>query len=526
MMPRDTSTMIMIDDDPTKRALSPYRRPTLTRWRPSGELVTCGGCGAEVRATPGVVTRCLCGHGVLVTAAPRPLTAAELDALCNDPVDEAPAPTPKPLAAADLADMVRRAAGADEPLSPPAQTFNKPLTTAQLEQMVREAAGVDDPVRCHACGVGLTGAPTWWDDGHSYCQTCYDRRELGRRLTATAPARQPLPSVDLEQMVREAADCGSTRCCDCGDVLGANAVVFRDGGAARCAACQHARRQQENRWRCAGCGCDLRPATGGLHWDDPAHGRCWCDACWAARLTGCAPLVDVAGRAVTCPRTEIAAGVLSRAACRASCGMSAYTCNTHNTLPSDRLDATPLRPHATAGLPDPATAPAKRGAPFFPQTAAELLKALGDPPGWRESGVGPACPGAPQPHDVVYCEAAPPRAVVEAATCLLDGDEVGAPALVPHLRAPLCYTARMQAAWARHEAHETRWRAAMHGHAQADRDDAARDAFKRYAGRSDWEVAPPAGADAYGGAVIVAPATGKGARCALCGAWLRRAVLP
>jgi len=126
-----------------------------------------------------------------------------------------------------------------------------------------------------------------------------------------------------------------------------------------------------------------------------------------------------------------------------------------------------------------------------------------------------------EPRRIFYCEAAPSREVVEAATCLLDGDEVGGVPRMPYLKTRLYYTARMQIEWERHRDHEERWQDIMHGHAQADRVDAAVIALGKYAGKNDWEIDPPGDTDTYGGKVLVAPASGRGARCALCGAWLR-----
>lgn len=161
----------------------------------------------------------------------------------------------------------------------------------------------------------------------------------------------------------------------------------------------------------------------------------------------------------------------------------------------------PLVTRAAAGLPDPATAPAKR----------DVLA----------------------PHPVIYCEHAPPREVVEAATCLLDGDEVGAPARRSHLRVPLCYTARMKVAWERHEKH----RLACGGRLLWDliKDDAAglRHIDDVRLIRIDNDFEAPRGIDDYGGRVATSPTASltsrrralPGFRCALCGGWLREVVL-
>ncbi len=108
-----------------------------------------------------------------------------------------------------------------------------------------------------------------------------------------------------------------------------------------------------------------------------------------------------------------------------------------------------------------------------------------------------------------YCETAPPREVVEVTPCVLDGDALGAVPRNPELcvRGHLRWTARMQIEWERHEDFRLTPRA-----------DGAVSAWPPRLLERD--VSPPVGVDAFGGAVIT---DGKEhARCALCGAWLRR----
>lgn len=177
--------------------------------------------------------------------------------------------------------------------------------------------------------------------------------------------------------------------------------------------------------------------------------------------------------------------------------------------------------------------PAKPGGPVW-QTAADLLRALGNPPGLEGVVGAPAKRGVPTPTPVIYCEAAPPRGVVEAATCLLDGDEVGAPALRPRVRVPLVFTARMKIEWERHRDHEDRWgRQAAVAAAQASPD--ARAVMWLHGQRAaviDHDITPPSTRDAYGGLVMCdvgdAPhpvLARHGYRCRLCGAWLRTVAL-
>lgn len=117
---------------------------------------------------------------------------------------------------------------------------------------------------------------------------------------------------------------------------------------------------------------------------------------------------------------------------------------------------------------------------------------------------------SPTPRTVVYCSAAPPRAVVEAVVVALDGTEGGRP-----VRVRLVWSARMRVEWTRHEVWGWRQRAAMK--VAVERADGAA-ALRAQPSIYERELDPPAGADAYGGDVVVGQ---RGARCGLCGAWIR-----
>ena len=117
----------------------------------------------------------------------------------------------------------------------------------------------------------------------------------------------------------------------------------------------------------------------------------------------------------------------------------------------------------------------------------------------------------PAPRMVHYCEAAPPREVVEQTIVTLDGTENGKP-----VRVPLVWSYRMRLEWERHEAWTKRRRELMD--AAYQRVDG--DAMQRATGsRMDRERDPPAGVDAFGSTVAMSPS--HGVRCALCGGWIR-----
>lgn len=128
----------------------------------------------------------------------------------------------------------------------------------------------------------------------------------------------------------------------------------------------------------------------------------------------------------------------------------------------------------------------------------------------------------PDPDDetgtVTYCEHAPPRALVEATPVTLDGDALGAVPRVDALRvrSTLKWTARLQVAWARHDAYRLAVIDPTTG--------------QPYPGQpatldNDPLRLAPAAPDLFGG---VAPTVrqGHGWRCRLCGGWMRRAAVP
>jgi hypothetical protein len=112
----------------------------------------------------------------------------------------------------------------------------------------------------------------------------------------------------------------------------------------------------------------------------------------------------------------------------------------------------------------------------------------------------PPPPRAPapvvRPQEIVYCSAAPPRAVVERVRVKLDGPDA--------VTVPLVFSARMKVEWERHEA----WRRASGSSTQFDHD-----------------ARLPVGPDQFGGLVRMLDDL-RGIRCRLCGGWERVVVLP
>lgn len=358
------------------------------------------------------------------------------------------------------------------------------LPTCKLGQTVR--LRLRNPLAVPAAVCGALIGRTYRTDG-----------SIGASLgSGYAPGQAPLTAAQLEEMVHDEKTRGMPRCA-CG-----RRTVHRCKrcGSPRCA--EH------------------------LRGDD---GTCC--------LSGGQPVVTCSAKAAVSPLTT---ADLERMV-GAAAAPPYYCVDCDAATPGYRIDedvgvhceacarkhrASPLVSRAAAGLPDPATVPTKRGVEVrFPATAEELRRALGDPPAWGAGDV-PIIVPPPAPRRVVYCEAAPPPEVVAAATCLLDGDEVGAPARHPHVVVPLVYTARMRLAWERHRDHEARWTALSEEAAARGDRVACERAHRQHAARMDRDVPFPPARDAFGGAVVTTapsdePPSGYGYRCRLCGAWLR-----
>lgn len=299
-----------------------------------------------------------------------------------------------------------------------------PLTAAQLEALVRQAAGSADdfkPVICSVCGGPTTGS---WQEimpGQAlpvnYCKACWDRREIERQLAVYHAEVVNAVTVDgaVYQRVRIGPDTADPEALVFPSAspgwfwkrTGRNFVEPERTATTPWVDVAPAPRDDDDVWRCVGCGSNLKRSPDNRHWDDPISGRCYCTPCWQRRA---------------------------------------------------------------------ATKPASR--------------------------------------TVIYCEHAPPRAVVEHVIVRCGtGLEGGQPVM-----APLVWTWAMRQAWERHEA----WKVEcdrLRDVAVACNDTKAM--VRLLESHSDWELVPPVGADAYGGGVIVAPGTGKGARCRLCGGWIR-----
>jgi hypothetical protein len=115
---------------------------------------------------------------------------------------------------------------------------------------------------------------------------------------------------------------------------------------------------------------------------------------------------------------------------------------------------------------------------------------------WAYRSERAASPPLVRPHARVreeYCEAAPPRAVVEAVQVRLDGPG--------DVTVPLVFSARMQVAWERHEAF-------FAAHPERPR--------RHY----DRDLEDPESQDAFGGVALHRP-NGNPYRCTLCGARMR-----
>lgn len=471
-------------------------------------------------------------------AQPRPFSAAELECLVTDHAWQATgdgvsrtcsrcgrwevtpqSAQPQPFTDDQLEDMVRRANNLDAPRAAPA-----PLTAAQLEEMTRDwkplaapkpltaadlarICGGEEPRcccgertvhRCQRCGeprcsAHLHGSPSMccMSDGLPEPGCAMRAAKLAKRC-AICNAIDPLPSH------------GSV-----GWVYGAGAEAFcktcidaRGGADAFCIyrATHDGAVPPVGSKPCVDCG----TATPGYLVDAHAGGHC--ERCARKHRAATLPktsLYDVRGAAVVCPHSKLVAGTLTRASCRATCGVSAWTCPTHDVLPDDEV---PLANRTAARLPDHATA----------KRAVERARTF-------HEGHDNVQLGA---RRFIYCEAAPPREVVEGTVATLDGDECGGVPRTPFIKAHLCYSARQLVAWERHEAHQRTY-GEQAADATVSHDVAAcRAAHDRRAAKLDRDTAPPKTRDAYGGVVILAAASTVGNecagwRCALCGAWLR-----
>jgi hypothetical protein len=253
---------------------------------------------------------------------------------------------------------------------------------------------------------------------------------------------------------------GSTRAADCSNLTCAHHFIRYDKpDPLSCLTELHARQVNPDSWACTTCGNDLRRDPDGRHWD-PADGRGYCDCCWKK----------------------------------------------HKAAPEDepifriRSFDRPLTPADRAKLWQDFDA--KIDAPSHlspvPHTSAEVLAALGNPPGWTEANVlgihefGRAADASTSRVEI-YCEHAPPRElVVRTMVRCGTGLEGGRPVM-----GPMVWTWKMQREWERHVAFNAGvcvpWR---------------------------FEAGQNAGQepDAFGGKPLT---DSQSPRCPLCGGWMR-----
>ena len=262
--------------------------------------------------------------------------------------------------------------------------------------------------------------------------------------------------------------------------------------------------QPTDSWACVGCGHDLKRDPDGRHWDNPIDGRGYCNACWKKREA--APEIRV--RTFDCPLTSADRAKLWKD----------FDANIDVPSPDD---ATRALPKAQEWIERHHTDPVGSNTP---RTPAEVLAALGNPPGWTEANVLGIHTFDRAPdiasRVVTYCEHAPPRELVEATPILLDGNALGAPTLgtlVGRVSSHLCWSQSLGAAWDRHETYRC---------SLGTDDDDGGDLYLGTPADLSAVVdpSPPDDIDAFGGRVFCRldlPAPVRGMRCRLCGGWLR-----